>query len=127
MRVRRLGLAFLLLCVACSGEDGDVREPYPQCDSDSTKLSEIAGAYDGATVRVSPTGRVTVLTGITSPGTGNETAMAQIAADLLGVEIEKIRVVQAPVASQLQGRSSWLRVARLHGEARNLSASATLK
>ena len=32
--------------------------------------------------------------------------------------LEKIRLVQAPVDSQLQGRSSWLRVARLQGEAR---------
>jgi len=30
--------------------------------------------------------------------------------------LEKIRIVQAPVDSQLHGRSSWLRVARLQGE-----------
>ena len=51
-------------------------------------------AYDGATVRIAPSGEVTVLTGVTSPGCGNETAMAQIAADTLGCEYGRIRVVQ---------------------------------
>ena len=50
--------------------------------------------YDGATVRVSPSGEVTVLAGVTTPGTGNETALAQIAADALDCAIERVRVVQ---------------------------------
>ncbi len=50
--------------------------------------------YDTATVRVSPSGQVTVLTGVTSPGSGNETAIAQIVADELGVKIEDIKVIQ---------------------------------
>lgn len=50
--------------------------------------------YDGATVRISPTGEVTVLCGVTSPGTGNETALAQIAADSLCCDIDRILVVQ---------------------------------
>jgi carbon-monoxide dehydrogenase large subunit len=51
-------------------------------------------AYDGSTVRVAPSGEVTVLTGITSPGCGNETAIAQIAADYLGCEFDRVRVIQ---------------------------------
>jgi carbon-monoxide dehydrogenase large subunit len=51
-------------------------------------------AYDGATVRIAPSGEVTVLTGVTSPGCGNETAMAQIAAETLGCDYNRIRVVQ---------------------------------
>ncbi len=54
----------------------------------------LISSYDGATVRVNPSGGVTVLTGVTSPGCGNETAMAQIAADFLGCEIESIKVIQ---------------------------------
>lgn len=50
--------------------------------------------YDGTTVRVSPDGEVSVLTGITSPGCGNETAIAQIAADTLGCSIGHVKVVQ---------------------------------
>lgn len=51
-------------------------------------------AYDGTTVRVSPNGQVTVLTGVTSPGSGNETAIAQIVADELGCDIGSIKVIQ---------------------------------
>jgi carbon-monoxide dehydrogenase large subunit len=50
--------------------------------------------YDGASVRVSPRGDVTVLTGVTSPGSGNETAIAQIVADALGCELGKVKVLQ---------------------------------
>ena len=56
--------------------------------------SLIIGGFDGSTVRVAPTGDVMVLTGVTSPGSGNETAMAQIAADALGCKIERVQVVQ---------------------------------
>ena len=54
---------------------------------------------DGTEVRVSPTGDVTVLTGVTSPGSGNETGIAQIAADALGCELDRIRVVQGDTES----------------------------
>lgn len=53
----------------------------------------VAG-FDSSTVRVSPDGSVTLLTGVTTPGTGNPTGMAQIVADELGVPLETIRVVQ---------------------------------
>jgi carbon-monoxide dehydrogenase large subunit len=56
--------------------------------------SRVIQGYDGTTVRMSPDGRVTVLTGVTSPGSGNETAIAQIVADELGVELDQISVVQ---------------------------------
>ena len=55
--------------------------------------------YDGATVRVMPTGDVMVLTGVTSPGNGNETALAQIAADTLGCEFDRVTVVQGDTES----------------------------
>jgi carbon-monoxide dehydrogenase large subunit len=51
-------------------------------------------AYDGATLRIAPGGDVTVLTGVTSPGSGNETAIAQIATDVLGCRFETVRVLQ---------------------------------
>lgn len=53
----------------------------------------VAG-YDSSSVRVGPDGSVTVLTGVTTPGSGNPTGIAQIVADELGVEVETIRVVQ---------------------------------
>jgi carbon-monoxide dehydrogenase large subunit len=51
-------------------------------------------AYDGATVRIDPTGGVSVLVGVTNPGTGNDTALAQLCAEALGVPIAAVRVVQ---------------------------------
>ncbi|MGD9763960.1 MAG: xanthine dehydrogenase family protein molybdopterin-binding subunit [Candidatus Binatia bacterium] len=60
----------------------------------SMPRSTLLSGYDGATVRVNPSGQVTVLTGVTSPGSGNETAMAQIAADVLGIDIKLIKVIQ---------------------------------
>lgn len=59
----------------------------------SLPRSLVAG-YDTAAVRVDPSGQVTVLTGVTSPGGGNETGIAQIVADRLGVTPAAIRVVQ---------------------------------
>ena len=50
--------------------------------------------WDGVTVRMDPTGRTTVLTGVTSPGTGNETGIAMIVADTLGVPLDSVNVVQ---------------------------------
>ena len=59
----------------------------------SLPRSLVAG-YDTSTARVDPSGEVTVLTGVTSPGGGNETGIAQIVADELGVPPERIRVIQ---------------------------------
>jgi carbon-monoxide dehydrogenase large subunit len=56
--------------------------------------SDMLQGWDGVTVRIDPRGRVTVLTGVTSPGSGNETGIAQIVADTLGVTLESINVVQ---------------------------------
>jgi carbon-monoxide dehydrogenase large subunit len=61
--------------------------------------SLLLNGCDGTEVRMSPTGEVTVLTGVTSPGSGNETGIAQIVADALGCTLERIRVVQGDTES----------------------------
>jgi carbon-monoxide dehydrogenase large subunit len=53
----------------------------------------VAG-YDTSTVKVDPGGSVKVFTGVTSPGGGNTTGIAQIVADEMGVDINTIRLVQ---------------------------------
>ena len=55
--------------------------------------------FDTATVKVDPSGFVTVTTGVTDPGTGNSTGIAQIVADELGVQFENIRVVHGDTAT----------------------------
>lgn len=59
----------------------------------------LVGGFDQSTVRVDPSGHVTVLTGVTSPGGGNDTSIAQIVADRLGVVLEHVSVVQGDTAS----------------------------
>lgn len=59
-------------------------------DSPGTFVS----GFDTTTVRMSVTGMVTVLTGVTSPGGGNDTGIAQIVASELGVPIEWVELVQ---------------------------------
>ncbi|MGE0518524.1 MAG: xanthine dehydrogenase family protein molybdopterin-binding subunit [Candidatus Binatia bacterium] len=56
--------------------------------------SSLLSAYDGTRVRLDPTGEVTVMTGVTSPGCGNETGIAQIVADGVGVPIDDVQIVQ---------------------------------
>ena len=52
-----------------------------------------AGGWESATVRIEPTGKVTILTGASPHGQGQETSFAQIAADELGVDIYDITVI----------------------------------
>ncbi len=51
------------------------------------------GPYEGATVRISTTGKVTLTTGATPHGQGHKTAFAQVVADQLGVSFEDVTVV----------------------------------
>ena len=52
-----------------------------------------AGGWESATVRIEPTGKVTILTGASPHGQGQETSFAQIAADELGVDMNDITVI----------------------------------
>lgn len=52
-----------------------------------------AGGWESATVRVEPTGKITVLTGVSPHGQGQETSFAQIAADMFGVGIDDVTVI----------------------------------
>jgi aerobic carbon-monoxide dehydrogenase large subunit len=56
-------------------------------------LGARAGLYEAATVRVHPTGSVSVFTGTHSHGQGHETAFAQLINERLGIAIENVEVV----------------------------------
>jgi len=56
-------------------------------------LGARAGLYEAATVRVHPTGSVTVFTGSHSHGQGHETTFAQLVAEQLGVPLASVEVV----------------------------------
>lgn len=56
--------------------------------------SSLLSAFDGTRIQVRPKGEVVLMTGVTSPGCGNETGIAQIVADELGVSPDDIEVIQ---------------------------------
>ncbi|MYC98248.1 MAG: xanthine dehydrogenase family protein molybdopterin-binding subunit [Gammaproteobacteria bacterium] len=56
-------------------------------------LGARAGLYEVGSVRVHPTGSVSVFTGTHSHGQGHETTFAQIVAETLGVDFEAVDVV----------------------------------
>jgi carbon-monoxide dehydrogenase large subunit len=58
-----------------------------------------AGGWESATVRVEPSGKVTVLTGASPHGQGQETSFAQMAAEILGIDPEDAQVVHGDTAS----------------------------
>src|SRR4029077_4434573 len=57
-----------------------------------------AGGWESATVKIEPSGTVTVMTGVSPHGQGQETTFAQIAADELGVGMEDVLVVHGDTA-----------------------------
>jgi carbon-monoxide dehydrogenase large subunit len=70
--------------------------------------------YDTSTVRLDSDGRALVLTGVTSPGGGNDTGIAQIVAAELGLSVAAVDVVQGdtercpPGFGNYSGRSTLL-------------------
>jgi carbon-monoxide dehydrogenase large subunit len=56
-------------------------------------LGARAGLYEAGTIRVNPTGSVTVLTGSHSHGQGHETTFSQLVTEALGVDIDSVEVV----------------------------------
>jgi carbon-monoxide dehydrogenase large subunit len=54
--------------------------------------------FEGATIRVEPSGKVVISTGAASQGQGHATIFAQICADILGVRVEDIVVEAADTA-----------------------------
>jgi carbon-monoxide dehydrogenase large subunit len=57
-----------------------------------------AGGWESATVRVHPSGKVTVYSGASAHGQGHETAFSQIVADRLGIPFEDVEVVHGDTA-----------------------------
>ncbi len=57
-----------------------------------------AGGWESATVRIEPSGKVTVMTGTSPHGQGEETTFSQIVADELGVPLEDICVIHGDTA-----------------------------
>ena len=57
------------------------------------------GSFEGAKVRIDSSGQIIIATGATGHGQSHETVYAQIAADLWGVSLEKISLVEGDTAA----------------------------
>ena len=66
-----------------------------------------AGGWEWGCVRIEMSGKVTVITGATPHGQGQETSFAQIAGDQLGVPIEDIVVMHGDTAVAHYGRDTY--------------------
>jgi carbon-monoxide dehydrogenase large subunit len=51
------------------------------------------GPFEGAQVRITPAGRVSLVTGAAPQGQGHQTTLAQVCADALGVEVSDVDVL----------------------------------
>jgi carbon-monoxide dehydrogenase large subunit len=61
------------------------------------------GGFESADVRVDPSGGVTIYTGASTHGQGLETTLAQVCADELGVDIEKVKVIHSDTSKTPYG------------------------
>jgi carbon-monoxide dehydrogenase large subunit len=57
-----------------------------------------AGGWESATVKIEPSGKVTVMTGASPHGQGEETTFAQIVADELGIPMDDVLVIHGDTA-----------------------------
>lgn len=67
----------------------------------------LARGFETATVRIDTSGFATVLTGVTSPGTGSDTAIAQLVSSQIGIPVEHVRVVQGDTDLTPYGAGSF--------------------
>jgi aerobic carbon-monoxide dehydrogenase large subunit len=70
-------------------------------------LGARAGLFESASVRVHPTGSVTVFTGTHSHGQGHETTFAQIVADQFGIPIENIELSHGDTSKTAFGMGTY--------------------
>jgi len=72
----------------------------------ATYVEMCAFGYDGTTVRVEPSGTVTVTTGVSPHGQGSHTSFAQMTADRLGVPFDLIVVKHGDTAQTPMGQGT---------------------
>src|SRR5205814_2569927 len=96
-RGRYLGVGFSTYVEACGLAPSQV----------AGALGAQAGLYESATVRVHPTGKVTVFIGSHSHGQGHETTFAQVAADELQVPLEDVEIVHGDTGQVPFGMGSY--------------------
>jgi carbon-monoxide dehydrogenase large subunit len=82
--------------------------------------------YETAAVRVEPDGTVTVHVGTHSHGQGHETTFAQVAADALGVDPDRVHVRFGDTAAMAYGGGTWASRSAVLGSGAILGAAAAI-
>ena len=66
-----------------------------------------SGGWEHASVRVLPTGKVQVVTGISPHGQGHETGFSQIVADRLGIAFEDVEIIHGDTLTSPKGLDTY--------------------
>jgi carbon-monoxide dehydrogenase large subunit len=81
------------------------------------------GPYEGAAVRIEPSGNLLVTTGAAAIGQGLHTALTQIAADVFDVPLEKVRIISGDTGSFPHGIGTIAsRITALAGSSLHIAA-----
>jgi aerobic carbon-monoxide dehydrogenase large subunit len=108
-RLYGIGIAFEL-----TPEGGDFAGSLPR-------------GYDTSTVRINPQGGVTVMTGVTSPGSGNETSIATLVANEFGISVNDVDVLQGDTDVSPYGYGNFSSRALTVGGAAAVMAARDIK
>ncbi|MEM3795073.1 MAG: xanthine dehydrogenase family protein molybdopterin-binding subunit [Thermoprotei archaeon] len=101
--IRTRGLGSRLGCGFAFGfESGGIG---PACIQDSVGARH--KGYDSVRLRVEADGSVSVFTGLSPHGQGLETTLSQVCAELLGVDLERVRVYHGDTQSSPYGYGTW--------------------
>jgi carbon-monoxide dehydrogenase large subunit len=71
------------------------------------KEGMLGGTWESANVRLHPTGEVTVMVGSTPHGQSHETVFAQVAAEVLGVDVSRVQVLHSDTRGAPYGQGSY--------------------
>jgi carbon-monoxide dehydrogenase large subunit len=121
--------------------DASGYERFPQEQKEARTLGRYLGAgiacfvqasgrgpLEGATIKIEKTGRVTVLGSSPAQGQGHQTAHAQICADGLGADFDKVDVILGDTGRFTKGTGTFAsRTAVVGGSAVSLAAEALRK
>ena len=89
------------------GVAGCIEASGPAPSAVAGALGGVTGFWESGTIRVHPTGKITVLTGAHSHGQGHDTTFRQIVADQFGIAMEDIEIVHGDTAVITNGMGTY--------------------
>ena len=84
-------------------------------------------SHDNSTVKMDPGGKITISTSVSGHGQGHETALAQVAADGLGVDIADVKVLHGDTLTSPYGLGTYASRSAVIGGATVARAAADVR